>query len=77
MKIESTATPEILAAALERVAGSMKAPLQTVADGLALAEKSILESIQRVAADQAGIQEKIRNGSRLTQHRFTSRLPLR
>ena len=51
--------------------------MDAVGEGFAIAQKSMAESIQRVAADQIRIQEKIQNGSRLAQTRFTSRLPLR
>ena len=77
MKTETESLPEILAAALKTVTDASRGPMTAAAEGMALAEDSVRQSFQRVTADQARIQEKMRDGSRLTKHRFTSRLPVR
>ncbi len=65
MKFQNTVSPLPLDEALKKAT----ADLSKVAE---LVEKGFRE----VVAEQARIQQKVHNGSRLTASRFTSRLPI-
>lgn len=74
---ESTETQQSIADALKKAHEAMSDPIRDTAKNFALAGDAFQKALASVASDQVRIQEKIANGSRLTQHRFTSRLPIR
>ncbi|MBL8241508.1 MAG: hypothetical protein JNM66_29050 [Bryobacterales bacterium] len=77
MKQESKAAAELIADALRSSMAAMAVPLEIAAEGVAKAEAAYRKSIRAVAMDQLRIEKEKVDGSRLTKHRFTSRLPLR
>lgn len=74
---ETKTAAEALLDALRAASDAMREPIKAATDGMAEAEQQMGKALRTIAADQVRIQEKIRNGSRLSTHRFTPRLPLR